>query len=267
MSNEELVAAIQAGEDCMGELWLQIEKLVRWKAQRIANALKDWGRVELEDLIQSGYLAMVAAVNTYQPGSGTFANWLMYYLRTEFAKAAGYRTDRKRNDPLQHSVSLDAPLGGEDESRLMDMLADPSSAMENQEDALWLQQLHDALDMALDAIPPQCGEVVRARYFDGQSLDDVAQEKNLSAERVRQLEKKGIRLLQEPEHACHLRPFYEFDFYCGTGWQAFKNKGMSVQEQYLVIMEQREKRSIRLRREVLERKWKALGFDKLREKG
>ena len=261
MSNEELVAAIQAGEDRMGELWLQIEKLVRWKAQRIANALKDWGRVELEDLIQSGYLAMVAAVNTYQPGSGTFANWLMYYLRTEFAKAAGYRTDKKRNDPLQYSVSLDAPLGGEDESRLMDLLDDPSSVMEDQENALWLQQLHDALDAALDAIPPQYGEVVRARYFGERSLEEVAQEKGISGERVRQLEKKGVRLLREPEHACYLYPFYEFDFYCGTGLQAFKRKGMSVQDQYLVIMEQREKRSIRLRREALERKWKAMGFD------
>ena len=40
MSNEELVAAIQAGEDRMGELWEQVERLVQWKANRIMTALK-----------------------------------------------------------------------------------------------------------------------------------------------------------------------------------------------------------------------------------
>ena len=31
MSNEELVAAIQSGEDRMGQLWEQVERLVKWK--------------------------------------------------------------------------------------------------------------------------------------------------------------------------------------------------------------------------------------------
>lgn len=62
MSNEELVAVIQAGaSERMGELWQQVERLVSWKVSRVMTALNGRGGVEFEDLYHSGYPAMVAA--------------------------------------------------------------------------------------------------------------------------------------------------------------------------------------------------------------
>ena len=46
MSNEDLVLAIQNGEDRMEELWQQTERLVRWKAKRIMSTLNGRGGVE-----------------------------------------------------------------------------------------------------------------------------------------------------------------------------------------------------------------------------
>lgn len=96
MSNEELVTVIQAGAvELMGQLWEQVEGLVKWKAKRIMTVLEGCpGRgVEFEDLYQSGYLAMVAAVNTFDPAAGSaFSTWLMYHLKNAFAEATGYRT-------------------------------------------------------------------------------------------------------------------------------------------------------------------------------
>ena len=93
MSSEELVVKIQAGAvELMGQLWEQVERLVKWKAKRIMTVLEGCpGRgVEFEDLYQSGYLAMVAAVNTYDPAAGgAFSTWLMYHLKTAFAEATG----------------------------------------------------------------------------------------------------------------------------------------------------------------------------------
>lgn len=66
MTNEELVVRIRAGEQhLMGELWEQVEGLIKWKARRIMTILDSTGinsGVEFDDLYQSGYLALVAAV-------------------------------------------------------------------------------------------------------------------------------------------------------------------------------------------------------------
>ena len=92
MSNEELVAAIQAGEDRMCELWEQVDGLVKWKAKQVMTALDGRCGVDFDDLYQSGYPALVAAVDSYNPESGVFSTWFLYSLNTAFAEATGFRT-------------------------------------------------------------------------------------------------------------------------------------------------------------------------------
>lgn len=83
MSNEELVARIQAGDqNGMTELWYQVEKFIAWKAQRIMPTLGESTVIEVDDLIQTGYFALVSAVATYSPGEGEFVKWLSYYKET-----------------------------------------------------------------------------------------------------------------------------------------------------------------------------------------
>lgn len=250
MSNEELVAVIQSGEDRMGELWAQVEKLVMWKAHRVMTALDGRGGVEFDDLYQSGYPALVAAVDSYKPECGAFSTWFMLHLKTAFAEATGYRTRRGRNDPLNNSLSLDTPLTDEtDSDDLMAIIADPAGmkGIETAEEAIYRQQLHDALEAALDAIPEDCGEILRQRYYEGRTLADLAEVHGVTPERVRKKEYEAIRHLRRPKAACHLRPFYDFDFYCGTGLGAFQHTGMSIQERYLVIEEERRERAERER--------------------
>jgi len=249
MSIEELVAAIQAGDDSkLGELWDKISGLVKWKAKRTMTALESlngaW-RVEFDDLYQSGYLAMLSALETYKPESGAFSSWLMYYLRTAFAETAGYRTKQGRLENA--AVSLDEPLDDEEQkSRRVDFLADDTAqdAMESIEDREYQKQLHEALEAAIDELPKKQGSVLRLRYFQGQALREAGESMSVSMERVRQLERNGIQLLKEPEHASKLFPFWEFDCYLSTGLQAFRNKGMSVQECYLIVMENRRERAV-----------------------
>lgn len=246
MSNEELVAAIQSGEDCMGALWQQVERLVSWKASRIMTALNGRGGVEFEDLYQSGYPAMVAAVDSYKPEVGAFSTWFMLHLKTAFAEATGYRSNRQQRDPIHNAVSLDTPLTDDaDSGDLMDVVADPAGAgrMEAVEEVIYRQQLHDALEKALEAIPEECGTVLRQRYYEGRTLSDLAEVQGVSMEMVRKRERDALRRLRSPKTACRLRPFYDFDFYCGTGLGAFRHTGMSVQERYLVIEENRRERA------------------------
>lgn len=243
MSNEELVARIQAGETNLYEdLWFNVERLIRWKANRVINAIGSSGGVEIGDLCNCGYPAMVKATATYSPGEHSFVNWLMFYLKTEFAEATGYRTEKRRNDPLQNAVSLSMPLGGDSEDICLgDTIPDPDSqsSMETIEDSIWRKQLHDALECVLEEIPPEQSDVIRRKYYKGQTIAATAQELGRSYSEARQLEEKGIRALRQPKIAKKIRPFYVFDYYRGTGLGAFRSTGMSVQERYMVMQERR----------------------------
>lgn len=209
--------------------------------------------VEFEDLYQTGYLAMVKAAETYSPAAGgAFSTWFMYHLKTAFAEATGYRTQKGRKDPLNNSLSLDTPLTDDaDSDDLMDVVADPAGLQwqESLEESMWRKELQEAMEAASSTVPEQYREILRLRYWEDMTLEDVGDLHGISKERVRQMENKAIRQLQKPSVACHLRPFLDFDFYCGTGLGAFQHTGMSVQERYLMIEEERKERAARRQRE------------------
>lgn len=251
MSNEELVMAIQAGAaERMGELWEQVRLFVIKQARHVP--LEGRADVELDDLIQSGYLALVNAVAVYQPGEYGFLTCLNYHLKTAFAETTRFRSLRQQRETLAGALSLDAPVSGDaDASTLGYFQEDPAGAeaLEDVEDKLWREQLHEALEAALAALPEQSAEVLRLRHYQGLTLADVGEIRGTTPERIRQMENKAIRQLRKPSIACHLRPFYDFDFYCGTGLGAFQHTGMSIQERYLVIEEDRRERAEQRRKE------------------
>lgn len=250
MSNEELVKKIQAGAtDRMGELWEQVAGLVTWKARYIMTALDLRGSscgVELEDLIQSGYLALAKAVETYTQTAGAFSTWLVYHLKNAFAETTGYRTKSGQNEPLNNSFSLDKTVDDEsDGTSFGEFVPDPKAAatMLGIEEKLWQQQLHEALETALAALPEQSAEVLRLRHYRGLTLADVGQIRGTTPEHIRQMENRAIRQLRKPSIACHLLPFYDFDFYYGTSLAAFQHSNMSIQERYLIVEENRRERA------------------------
>ena len=264
MSNEDLVAAIQAGEDRCGELWEQVCGLVKWKANHIMTATEGFlGRgVEFDDLYQSGYLAMVAAVESYDPAAGAFSTWLVYHLKTVFAEVVGYRTKTGRNEPLNNSLSLDKPLTNEADGALVgDFIPDLGAAatLEAVEEREYQRQLHEALETALGAVPGNCGEVLRLRYYQDMTLEECGGVLGVGAERVRQMENKGLRFLRQSKNAACLRPFFDFNFFCCTGMGAFLQTGMSIQERYLIAEEeqQRKEEARRQKREQQRREKKA----------
>ena len=71
MTNEELVMLIQAGErDRLAELWEQVEKFVAMKARQRMTLSCGLGGVEFDDLYNCGYIALVAAADTYDTAVG-----------------------------------------------------------------------------------------------------------------------------------------------------------------------------------------------------
>lgn len=251
MSNEELVAEIQAGAaGRMGELWEQIDGLVKQQANKVVSALERRGNpcgVEFEDLYQTGYIALTEAVKTYKPEGMSFAAWLVFYLKSAFAAATGYNTATGQHEPLNNALSLDMPPGDEtDGITLGDCIEDPRAANEitGTVEELWNEQLTGAVAEALSTIPELRADILRLRYFEELTLEEIRHRLGMSRDRVTMEERRGLRDLRTDK----LRPFYEFDYYGGTGLTAYRNTGTSVQERYLLELERKSRKTVEAKR-------------------
>lgn len=251
MSNEELVAEIQAGAtERMSELWEQTKRLIVWKAKQITTALMLRGNscgVEFDDLLQVGYIALDAAAKTYKPESGSFSTWLMFNLKTEFASVTGYRTKVEPREPLNNALSLDTPVNEEKDDRpLGDCVEDSRAATELEQtvEELWNEQLSCAVTEALASIPELRADILRLRYFEELTLEEIRRRLSISRDRVTMEERRGLRDLRTDK----LRPFYEFDYYGGTGLTVYRNSGTSVQERYLLELEKKSRKTVEAKR-------------------
>lgn len=198
MSNEELVAEIQAGRrELLGALWEQVERFIR----RQANQRPDTGAVDREDLYQSGYLALVAAVDSYTTERDMkFVSWLAYHLKTAFNEASNYRSERQRRDPMHQADSLSRPLDDEDGGELLDIVADPHGlqGLKEAEERIWREELAVALEKAIGGLPVDERDIIRRRYYLGQKTVCVARETAKKAYDVQRVERRALAALRKP---------------------------------------------------------------------
>lgn len=189
MTNEELVERVQAGErDTLPALWTQVERFVAMQARRRLILSGGLGGVEFGDLYDSGYIALIAAADTYDPAAGcSFIGWLSLNLKTAFAEAGGYRSRKQALDPLHRAGSLDAPLGDDEEDgTLMDVQEDPAAmqGFQEVEHRLYLEQLHDALEAAMKALPENDRAILWARYYQGRTQREIGPSARQAEERA-----------------------------------------------------------------------------------
>lgn len=100
----------------------------------------------------------------------------------------------------QEPVSMETPIGPEEDSRLMDFIKD-EDAMAPDEAAFKTITSED-LNAVLKSLAPREEEVIRLRFGlkDGRchTLEEVGSEFNVTRERIRQIEAKAIRKLRHP---------------------------------------------------------------------
>lgn len=200
MTNEEIAAEIKAGrEDLYTELWQQVKGFVAQQARQRYLSTGGFGGVEVEDLIQSGFLALVAAVGYFEPaGEYSFLTVLGKCLKTAFACAGGYRTSKR--DPLNLCRSLDEPLGDDPEGdTLLDMLSDSRDAFEEADRRIWLAELRGAMAEELSKLPREESRVLLSRYYDGLNYAQIGAESGISPTEARTREHRGLVKLRQPD--------------------------------------------------------------------
>ena len=129
----------------------------------------------------------------------------------ELSKKMGLSVDKiaEIRKISQDPVSLETPIGEEDDSHLGDFLADERT-MSPEEFANY-EILKDELREVLDTLTIREKEVLELRFglFDGSShtLEEVGKQFKVTRERIRQIEAKALRKLRHPSRAKKLRDF------------------------------------------------------------
>ncbi|MEI3140015.1 MAG: RNA polymerase sigma factor RpoD [Lachnospiraceae bacterium] len=106
-------------------------------------------------------------------------------------------------------VSLDTPIGEEDDSHLGDFIEDDSAL--SPADSAAFSMLREELSTALESLTDRERQVVQLRFglIDGRArtLEEVGKEFNVTRERIRQIEAKALRKLRHPSRSKRLRDF------------------------------------------------------------
>ena len=129
----------------------------------------------------------------------------------EIATEMGMPVDKVRDilKIAQEPVSLETPIGEEEDSHLGDFIPDEEASEPSE--AASFSLLREQLEEVLDTLAPREKKVLELRFgiVDGRTrtLEEVGKEFNVTRERIRQIEAKALRKLRHPSRSKKLRDF------------------------------------------------------------
>ena len=110
----------------------------------------------------------------------------------------------------EEPISLESPIGDEDNSTLADYIED-ADASEPIEEVI-LEDLRESVQRSLDTLTEREREVLEMRFglTDGinHSLEEISERFGLTRERIRQIESTALRKLRNPKYKSSLRDYY-----------------------------------------------------------
>lgn len=278
MTNEELVALIQAGEnvqDNMGQLFQQNREFI------VKIALPYSNTCELEDLIQESYFGLEKAVKKYNLQEGTkFLTYAEYRIRQaiqrycqnngqtkrvpvhvleQISKYQKFRSDYQAMTGMEpvdeeyciflnikpsklkelrgymvgaYSVSIDSPFPGSEDFTVGDTIPDDFQLEESfMEQAAIDQGKHDLWD-AVESLNGKQPEIIKRYYKNGEALETIGTQLEISKERVRQLKGKAIRALRNNRKVKEAAEIFGYGSYNAYHWGVgrFEQTGTSSTE-------------------------------------
>ena len=247
MCNENLAVRIKNGEKWLvSYLWEQNTGLIHQKAYSLF--IKHYERcissgVALEDIVQVCYFALLDAIEAFDPASGfKLMTYLNFPFLTHFNMLIGTRTSKQ--DPLNQCVSLDTPVGEDGYITRLGLIADSDSVQpfEAVIDDIFAGQVNKVLEAAVSKLPEPCITVIRGRYYQGKTRDEIAAEMCESSAYIQRIERKGIAILRRESRKrewvlvrAELLASFAFRH---RGIRTFRNTGLSSVEYAIIRTEE-----------------------------
>lgn len=219
MTNEQMAKEIKTGNnDLIPELWEATRLYIfhalnhivernRANQERMVSA-----GVTKEDLDQEAFFILLEAVNAFDPAGGySFISSLRFAAQTHFFALVGMRTAKGRNEPLSNADRLEQPIGTDEEDIgcLGDTIADKTAteAFDSVLDRDTSRRCGKVISDILDTLEPYERFVIVGIYFENKTLTQLAAERNVSIEAIRQKHMKALRKLRKGKYANQLRPY------------------------------------------------------------
>lgn len=182
------------------------QELVRHNLGLVVGVARSVGRagVRLDDLVQEGNLGLMRAIERFDPDAGTrFATYAVWWIRAyvwKYLKEARSTVKPRAGTVAQADVSLDAPIGDEDDDlRQMDRLED--ERLDPEETCIASdgdRRVRESLERVRTRVGGLGWDVIQSRLSQDspETLRQIGARWNLSHERVRQVERDTKRFLE-----------------------------------------------------------------------
>jgi RNA polymerase primary sigma factor len=179
-----------------------------WIRQAITRAIADQART---------IRIPVHMIETINKLTRTSRSLVQELGREPTAEEIGERMDlpaskvRKIMKIAQEPISLETPIGEEEDSHLGDFIEDKNAT--SPIDSVIFANLKDQTRKVLKTLTPREELVLKMRFGVGDgsehTLEEVGRSFNVTRERIRQIESKALRKLRHPSRATKLKPFLD----------------------------------------------------------
>ena len=206
MSNEEIVALHNLFKSGERQAFDMLVKSNMKLVVKIANDYK-YGRMDFEDIVSSGTIGLLKAIDNFDPEKGGFSAcasaYINKYIKMALDSYRGIHTkryDRMTEEERSSCIveSLNEKVGDGETEFAESLASDEMSPSEALEKVSSIKAMHDAIDSALDSREQF---IIRSRYgLDGNevlTLREIADKLGMTHERVRQIEVSALAKLRE----------------------------------------------------------------------
>ena len=135
--------------------------------------------VTFEDIIQSSFVALAGAVKDYKAEKGyLLSTYLTLHLKCVYNELIGRRT--QKIDLLNICESLNVPIGNDNDTELMDTVADIANSPEELDERIFQKELSTVLHKCVDSLPEELRSAIKGRYFDKLTYAEIEKQQHLS---------------------------------------------------------------------------------------
>lgn len=228
MDNEKLADIIHQGgaDELIPVLWEKVRKLLYFKSEKYYKLNKnfcDSRGIDIWDIKQESYNAFLKALKAFDISKGyKFTTYLKMPFKNAVNDLLG-RSKQLKNEPLNNCQSLNKPVGLPDgsETEFGELIPDDNSL----DFVKRLETLseYETIHQIVEQLPEPCRAVINQYYFQGKTFIAIANERNLSCERIRQIHLRALKILRSNSTLREIYGYYE-KHYNWTAIQTLQNR-------------------------------------------